>query len=54
MPHVLSPPIDIRVIIKLFGPMSQNCYQEVSHYFGIKTVKELIRTRFEKFIMSYS
>jgi len=31
-----------RVIVKLFGPMSQNCYQEVSHYIGIKSVKELI------------
>ena len=37
-----------RVIIKLFGTMSQNYYQEVSNYFGINTVKELIRNRFEK------
>ena len=28
-----------RVIIKLFGTMSQNYYQEVSNYFGINTVK---------------
>ena len=28
--------------------MSQNYYQEVSNYFGINTVKELIRNRFEK------
>jgi len=28
--------------------MSENCYQEVSHYFGIKTVKELIRNPYEK------
>jgi len=27
-------------------------YQEVSHYFGMKSVKELICNRFEKFIMS--
>ena len=27
------------VIIKLFGTMSQNYYQEVSNYFGINTVK---------------
>jgi len=42
-----------RVIIKLFGTMSQNYYQEVSNYFGINTVKELIRNRFEKFKISY-
>jgi len=29
--------------------MSQNYYQEVSNYFGINTVKELIHNRFEKF-----
>ena len=43
-----------RVIIKLVGLMPQNCYKEVSHYFGIKSVKELICNHFEKFIMSYS
>jgi len=45
-----------RIIIKLFGPMSQNCYQEESHNFGIKSVKELIcrPNHFAKFIMSYS
>jgi len=42
-----------RVIIKLFGTMSQNYYQEVSNYFGINTVKELIRNRFKKFKISY-
>ena len=42
-----------RVIIKLFGTMSQNYYQEVSNYFGINTVKELIRNRFEKYKISY-
>ena len=42
-----------RVIIKLFGTMSQNYYQEVSNYFGINTVKELIGNRFEKFKISY-
>ena len=42
-----------RVIIKLFRTMTQNCYQEVSHYFGINTVKELIRNLFEKFRISY-
>jgi len=30
-----------RVSIKLFGPMSQNCYQEEIHYCGIYSVKEL-------------
>ena len=33
--------------------MSQNYYQEVSNYFGINTVKELIRNRFEKYKISY-
>jgi len=33
--------------------LSQNYYQEVSNYFGINTVKELIRNRFEKFKISY-
>ena len=42
-----------RVIIQLFGTMSQNYYQEVSNYFGINTVIELIRNRFEKFKISY-
>ena len=42
-----------RVIIKLFGTMSHNYYQEVRNYFGINTVKELIRNRFEKFKISY-
>ena len=32
-----------RVIIKLFGTMSQNYYQEVSNYFGINTLKELLK-----------
>ena len=42
-----------RVIIKLFGTMSQNYYQEVRNYFGINTVKELIHNRFQKFRISY-
>ena len=42
-----------RVIIKLFGTMSQNYYQEVSNYFIIITVKELIHNRFQKFRISY-
>jgi len=42
-----------RVIIKLFGTMTRNCYQEVSNYFGINTAKELIHNRFEKFRISY-
>jgi len=42
-----------RVIIKLFGTMSQNYYQEVSNYFGINTVKELMHNRFQKFRISY-
>ena len=42
-----------RVIIKLVGTMSQNYYQEVSNYFGINTVKQLIRNRFERFKISY-
>ena len=33
--------------------MSQNYYQEVSNYFGIYTVKELIYNRVEKFKISY-
>jgi len=33
--------------------MSQNYYQEVSNYFGINTVKELIHNRFQKFMISY-
>ena len=33
--------------------MSQNYYQEVSNYFGINTVKELIHNRFQKFRISY-
>ena len=43
-----------RVIIKLFGTMSQNYYQEVSNYFGINTVKELVHNRFGKFRISYT
>jgi len=42
-----------RVIIKLFGTMSQNYYQEVINYFGINTVEELIHNRFQKFRISY-
>jgi len=34
--------------------MSQNYYEEVSNYFGINTLKELIYNRFEKFRISYS
>ena len=33
--------------------MSQNYYQEVSNYFGINTVNELIHNRFQKFRISY-
>jgi len=32
--------------------MSQNYYQEVSNYFGINTVKELVHNRSEKFRIS--
>ena len=42
-----------RVIIKLFGTMSQNYYKEVSNYFGINTIKELIYNRVKKFRISY-
>jgi len=42
-----------RVIIKLFGTISQNYYLEVSNYFSINTVTELIHNRFEKFRISY-
>ena len=35
------------------GLLCQKPYQEVSNYFGINTVKELIRNRFEKFKISY-
>ena len=34
--------------------MSQNYYQEVSNYFGINMVKELIRNRFQKLRISYA
>jgi len=34
--------------------MSQNYYQEVSNYFGINTVKELVHNRFGKFRISYT
>ena len=33
-----------RAIIKLFGTMSQNYYQEESNYFGINTLQELLIT----------
>jgi len=42
-----------RVIIKLFGTMSQNYYQEVSNSFNINTGNRLIHNRFEKFRISY-
>jgi len=41
------------LIIKLFGTMPQNYYQEVSNYFGINTATELIYNRFQKFTISY-
>jgi len=44
----------LRSKIERFGTMSQNYYQEVSNYFGINTVKELIRNNFEKFKISYT
>ena len=40
-------------ILCLSMSMSQNYYQEVSNYFGINTVKELIHNRFQKFRISY-
>ena len=43
----------INRVIKLFGTLSQKYYQEVSNYFGINTVKELIHNRLQKFRISY-
>ena len=41
-------------VICLALTMSQNYYQEVSNYFGISTVKDLIHNHFQKFRISYA
>jgi hypothetical protein len=42
-----------RVLFKLFGPLSNDDYCVVAEYFGISTVKELIRRRQEQFIQKF-
>ena len=43
-----------RVLLRVYTCPQHMLYIEVSHYFGIKSVKDLICNRFEKFITSYS
>jgi len=41
------------VFFKLLGSMSKKCYMEISYYFGMGPIEEIVRKRRDKFINSY-
>ena len=40
----------IRIIYQIFGAMTKNSYCEISEYFGIPTVEQLITNRHDRFL----
>ena len=41
------------IIYKIFGPMAKDSYSEISEYFGILTVEQLITNRHDRFLNRY-
>ena len=39
-----------RIIYKIFGAMTEDSYCEISEYFGIPTVEQLITNRHDRFL----
>ena len=39
-----------RIIYKMFGAMTKDSYCEISEYFGISTVEQLITNRHDRFL----
>ena len=39
-----------KVLFKLFGSVSKECYTEIGYYFGISSIEEIVRKRRDKFV----
>ena len=42
-----------KIIYKIFGLMAKDSYSEISEYFGIPTVEQLITNRHDRFLNRY-
>ena len=42
-----------KIIYKIFGAMAKDSYSEISEYFGISTVEQLITNRHDRFLNTY-
>ena len=42
-----------KIIYKIFGPMAKDSYSEITEYFGIPTVEQLITNRHDRFLNRY-
>jgi len=42
-----------RIIYKIFGAMTKDSYYEISKYFGIPTVEQLITNRHDRFLNKF-
>ena len=42
-----------KILLKIFGAMSKDTYSEVSKYFGIEPLEEVIGVRRDKFLKRY-
>jgi len=42
-----------KIIYKIFGPMAKDSYCEISEYFGIPTLEQLITNRHDRFFNIY-
>ena len=40
------------IFFKLFGTMSQHSYMEISQFFGLGTINDLIKARRDKFVVN--
>jgi len=42
-----------KIIYKIFAPMAKDSYCEITEYFGIPTVEQLITNRYDRFLNRY-
>ena len=42
-----------KVFLKLFGSLCKECYTEISYYFDIGPIEEIVRKRRDKFVNGY-
>ena len=42
-----------KIIYKIFGPMAKDSYSEITEYFGIPTVEQLITNSRDSFLKRY-